>query len=59
MKKGILHDMLLNGQHCVTFVECEGDTETRTFRCFPTKHKALLEIGIFEYGDIYRKLAKV
>ena len=57
MKEGTLHDTLLNGQHCVTFIESAGDTETRSFVCYPTKHKALLEISIFEHGDIFKKLA--
>ena len=48
---------MLNGQYCVTFQEISKDTETQTFVCYPTKHKALLEMGIFEHYDIYKALA--
>ncbi len=56
-RQGILHDCLLEGQYCVTFSRMAGDTESQSFACYPTKHKTLLEIGMFENWDIYKKLA--
>ena len=55
--KRILHNWTLNGQYCVTFQEISRDTVTQSFACYPTKHKALLEMGIFEHADIWRALA--
>lgn len=57
-REGILHNCVLEGQYCVTFVETIGTTETRTFMCYPTEHKAVLEIGIFKNYDLYKELAK-
>ena len=55
---GILHDFLLEGQYCVTFSESIGDTGGQTLAYYPTKHQALLEIGLFENRDIYKRLAR-
>ncbi len=57
-RTAILHDFKLEGLYCVTFIEEVGGTETQSFKCYPTKHKALLEMGLFEYEDIWKELAK-
>ena len=63
-RTAILHDFKLEGQYCVTFREIEGDSETLSFRCYPTEprgipeHNALLAISLFEHRDIWKELAK-
>ena len=59
MKYAVLHDFKLGGLFCVTFAEIRGNTEGLSFRCYPTKHEALLEKSIFENAEIFKKLAKM
>ena len=59
MREGILHDILLEGQYCVTFRETVGETVTLSFASYPTKLKAIRAISVFQYADAWEKLAKV
>ena len=59
MRQAILHDTKLNDCYCVTFREVTGDTETLSFHTYATKHKALMEMSMFEYDEVWRKLAKL
>ena len=60
MRDATLHDIKLNDQYCVTFREIsEGGTETLSFHCYSTKQKALMEMSMFKYDDIWKKLASL
>ena len=58
IRDATLHDILLEGNYCVTFKQTCGDTTTMSFSCFPTKSKAMREISHFKLGDAWRELAR-
>ncbi len=52
-----LHDILLEGRYCVTFTVRSGNTTSQTFKCYPTKLKAIRDISLFKHDNAWRQLA--
>jgi len=48
----------LEGNLIVHFRETRGITESLALKCYPNEHEANLAIGMFVYGDIYKKMAE-
>ena len=56
-RSATLHDILFEGQHCVTFRQICGNTETQSLHCYPTKIQDLRAISFSKYHDVWKKLA--
>lgn len=57
MREAIIHDMLLEGQVCVTFIERVGNTTSMSFKCYPDKLTAIREKSFWQYDKIWKELA--
>lgn len=48
----------INGMPMAWFSETRGITTGHFTKCFKDEHEALLEIGIFKHGEIYKEMGK-